>query len=535
MGTLHDYEYNGQYNYEYMADTIDVSAIASDEGNARALLLLMRNNPSLTDLTVNLDDEEEGVVNYVPLHPYEFTWLGYYIGTNTRLRRLTICGAHLQGIGVTADDVRFFCECLKRNSSITCLDFHGMSSFGDGGSFGVEMFGPFLRKNRSLTALTLVSCDLADEATKVLSLATNVVDVGLVNLEMDEEKLRLACRALARLPVLEKLVLSGVDAGGNACANVAGLLRGQNGNLKTLQLSSTTVDDEGFDAVVRSLVGGKIEYLDLYDVRGISSRGWGSLSALFAVPSSDVLHTVDLSCNTIDDVGVEALVPSLSRSRVRRLVLSENDNITARGYYALSLLLGESNSHFDEIDVSYNSGFDDAGVCAFIAALAKDRTLKTLNLAGNDRITEAVQPAFFNLLCDASSINRTFFSNHTLFAIGPGNGGSISTDEVITNLLQLNSIPDKRLVAVFKVFAHRNLDMRPLFEWEFKTLPYLVEWFAMAVDGGDPALHLFEVQKRKLSVIYQFVRGMPAAYIDSCRSPGEIRSPKKRVRDGLDE
>ena len=56
-------------------------------------------------------------------------------------------------------------------------------------------------------------------------------------------------------------------------------------------------------------------------------------------------------------------------------------------------------------------------------------------------------------------------------------------------------------VAASKVLqAHRHLDMRPLFGWEFGLLPYVIAWLERFAESR---------LDHKLSSIFEFVRAMP--------------------------
>ena len=91
----------------------------------------------------------------------------------------------------------------------------------------------------------------------------------------------------------------------------------------------------------------------------------------------------------------------------------------------------------------------------------------------------------------------------------------------LTQLLSINSLSDKRFIAMQKILAvyHRNPNMAPIFEWDLKVLPYLVDWFdefrkrwkdtcpGVREEVREEATA--ELSKRKLSVMYQFVGSKP--------------------------
>ena len=57
--------------------------------------------------------------------------------------------------------------------------------------------------------------------------------------------------------------------------------------------------------------------------------------------------------------------------------------------------------------------------------------------------------------------------------------------------------------------------MTPFFEWEFKVLPLVITWFERASTITMPSNFEPNIGPRKLSSIYQFVRGMPLLYVET--------------------
>ena len=71
---------------------------------------------------------------------------------------------------------------------------------------------------------------------------------------------------------------------------------------------------------------------------------------------------------------------------------------------------------------------------------------------------------------------------------------------------------------------HLHIDMEPFFEWntegegerDLKALPYIMAWFerakeAVADDKGGGAS--YDIDERKLSVMYQFAQAMPLLFV----------------------
>ena len=198
---------------------------------------------------------------------------------------------------------------------------------------------------------------------------------------------------------------------------------------------------------------------------------------------------------------------SLANSNLRSLNLSNNRNITARGCQSLAALLVNPKCNLEELDLNDNR-IGDEGALIFANAMASNRKLKRLNLYGTV-ITAEGWSGFSKVLCDASSINNTFLSNHTLgsFMANPPSD--------IRSLLALNRrFADKKQVAMEKILKHhQHFDMQPFFEWDLKVLPLFIDWFERATIVRRPSTaHKQNIRKRKLDAIYQFIHAMPEVF-----------------------
>jgi len=364
---------------------------------------------------------------------------------------------------------------LSRNKSIErllfcCSNLSGCDIF--------QMLRPFFKNTTSLTAFEVEDCHIGAEGCRSLSLAVgaskkaSLKSFQVINCEIEDEQLVEIILALSMHPQLETLYLSGNNLGRNGCAALGTLLR------------------------------------------------WTTAQ----------LNTLNLSDNAIDDEGIEALMAGLTHSRqLKKLRLSRNSSIAARGWKALSTLL-ESSSRLEDLTL-VSVGIGDEGATSFANALARNCTLKNLILHGNPAITSEGWAAFSKLVCDTSSVNKTFLSNHTLRSV---KSESVRIDGLPGDLfssLSLNQREDKKKIAMIKILRHHtDIDLQPFFEWEFKLLPLVMNWLDAASDATEwhassnqgiafADLQLLErnyINERKLSAIYQFVRGMPASYIESC-------------------
>ena len=302
-----------------------------------------------------------------------------------------------------------------------------------------------------------------------------------------------------------EILVASCQFGAECACRFSLALRGCNKPLTSVAFASNQLGDEQLVEVIEALcMHPQIEKLRLTDV-AIGRNECAALANLLCETSIDP-ETLDLHNNSIDDEGVDVLVGALPNSRLSALHLSSNPNITERGYQRLASLLENPNSNLEHLHL-FDNHVGDEGALIFANALATNRKLKELELwlAG---ITAKGWSSFPKVLCDTSSINTTFLSNHTLECLSHNTTGMPSD---VVSLLALNrSSEDKKEVAIKKIVKHHNqFDMQPFFEWDLKVLPLAVSWFerARSVVNDEAG-----IGKRKLSVIYQFIRAMPEVY-----------------------
>ncbi|EJK74425.1 hypothetical protein THAOC_03898 [Thalassiosira oceanica] len=120
-----------------------------------------------------------------------------------------------------------------------------------------------------------------------------------------------------------------------------------------------------------------------------------------------------------------------------------------------------------------------------------------------------------SILCDASSINATHGSNHTLRNLG----FQPNIPQDVKMMLELNSDSEKCRVAANKILqVHCHLDMRPFFGMELHLLPYVVAWLERFAESRPEI---------KMSSIYEFVRAMPMKVAD--RMEGKTKGEKRKL------
>ena len=146
-----------EYNYDALANTINIEDITSNKTNRNILRLLKDNDPSFDMLRVC--NTASGFLlsrSYIPEDGEDVGWLGYFIGRNTSLRWIDFDSKLIH-------DANFYLG-LNRNQSIKkihCTDLR------DGQI--CQMVAPFLKNNQNLTEFDIRY--LGPEGIRQLSLA----------------------------------------------------------------------------------------------------------------------------------------------------------------------------------------------------------------------------------------------------------------------------------------------------------------------------------------------------------------------------
>lgn len=414
-----------QYNDN--AGSIRTRDIVTNSNNRIVLRRIKRNsrydeNNGVLYIQNVHDENGEECVDYVPEGANDMRWLGYFIGKNIYLQNLYLSAFTPPSSSGSFEEVLTpFLMGVNNNRSITSLEFCSMDLF-DGKLF--SMLHPFFENSPALTELHINECTLGDDGWRLLALAIgsskhkSLQKVSLRNYISDEGSVDIIT-ALSMHPNLQNLWWNGNRLGTKGCKVLATLLRCSATQLKFLYLDNNEIDDEGIDAMVPALKdSSKLQTLYMNDNSSITLRGWQTLANILEAPNSNHLTTLSIQRNNIDD----------------------------------------------------------QAATAFASALLNNRMLTVLNVNVNS-ITNGGWKAFSNLLCDTTSINATFLSNHTLTYLT----SNADTRASLQPLFTLNKIKDKKEVAIIKILQHHiDFDMTPFFEWEFKVLPLMIDWFEKA-------------------------------------------------------
>jgi len=447
--------------YDAQANSIRIEDIASNDNN-RIMLERIKRNSVADDTELYIQNQHdingEACQDYVPEGANDMGWLGYFISKSNCLEKLYIRDFTPTSGASVMEVLEPLFMGVNNNKSIHKLSFYGMDLLG-GKIFTI--LGPFFENCPTLADLKINICHLGDDGWRLLSMAIgssknkSLENVSLPGNNISNEALVDIVTSLSMHPNLKGLELNGNQISTNGCMTLATLLRNSVTNLETLDLESNEINDEGLDVLVPALK----------------------------------------SCY-----------------QLRTLWLSRNESITSKGWQYLASILEAPNSNLKDLALTGNN-VDDKALTSFADAMKNNRSFEVISLGSiaSDSIDGEASRAFSKLICDTSSINSTFLSNHTLTYVT-----QLSNTAPLQPIFRLNERKDKKEVAMIKILQHHDdFDMTPFFEWEFKVLPLMIEWFERASSITMPDNFQSNIGPRKLSSIYQFVRGMPLLYVET--------------------
>ena len=236
--------------------------------------------------------------------------------------------------------------------------------------------------------------------------------------------------------------------------------------------------------------------------------------------STNIKHIDIYGCNVTDEQLLPMVDAIRGLSSLEKLFLHDN-RIDNAGCETLATLLQDPCCNLQIINLMINN-IGSNGAVTLANGLANNTKLKHLFLDSNP-IGQEEMNVFSRLLCNTSSINQTYSSNHTQVRITTALGGTAWG----TN---------KSHVAIKKILKyHPIIDMSPLFEWnmegegerDLKALPYAISWFdrAREVDYEGE----YDLNERQLSAIYQFAQAMPLLFVPTSHIKGENNKRKRGI------
>ena len=439
-------------DYAALADSIKIEDITSNTHNKSILQRLKDNDNSFDKLTIR----HRINVTYGLIDPKSYaTFDDDGDSVMGWLGYFVGQNTKLQVLQVyeTIDDESFYKE-MSCNTSIKNVHFNDIGLLE---GRVISLLRPFFTNNYSLVEIKMEYCSLDEADVRQLSLAIEACSKSLKTFDYTNNyngagNIFDIITALSMHPQLEKLRLCGNNIGRNEYTALSTLLHCTTAQLQELILYNNDIDDEGVDMIVQAFS---------------------------------------------------------HENKLKELNLGTNQSITIKGWKRLSTLLETPGCSLENLCI-YHNYIGDEGALIFAKALANNSTLKALRLDAEGSITTEGWAPFLKLLCDTSSVNSTYLSNHTLETIS-------DIPRRYKQLLGLNSSSyHKQYTAMVKILQnHSHFSMEPFFEWEVKVLPIMVSWFAKAGIVNNYSITFNNSLRRmKLDCIYDFIKEFPMLYIE---------------------
>ena len=185
---------------------------------------------------------------------------------------------------------------------------------------------------------------------------------------------------------------------------------------KKLTLEDNEFDDESLSVLAEGILeNGPLEKLNLKGSAFVSGDGWTNFFNILRPAKLGALHTLFLENNNINDEAVVELSHVFANNNtLKKLSLSLNNSITTAGWQVLASIFLNPNSAIDTMLTSRNTSFDDDAVIAWVNALSRSKNTKLNELLLSPHgITSRGWLALENLVCDRTSIDSLYDSNHT--------------------------------------------------------------------------------------------------------------------------
>jgi len=366
---------------------------------------------------------------------------------------------------------------------------------------------------------------------------TSIEDLGLKRSNIDDAGLI----SLANIGTLKSLDLYS----SNESATPAGWssffhsLQRKGTQLVKLGISHSNIGIGGID-VLRSLLttsSNTLKTLDMSNMRGrdpVTPRGWQTLFTSLQDSNLDLVK-LNLSSNSIDDEGIQLLVPLLSNmTSLTHLTLENNYSVTPAGWQLLIGYLQSPNFTLEELHFFNESNLHEETLVAFASALAHNITLKVFALENwrsydddsDDEVSELVTDrgweALSNLICNRLSIMDTYNSNHTLEDLR-----CEDPPKDVSSSLVLNKNKDKSEVARQKIlqthFSGSDAsELQEFLDMELAEMPAAIAWI------GRPTVGWVGKNVSGLSLLYNLIRRFPDLFDSSTQKKPSMG---KRKRD----
>eukprot|EP01082_Thalassiosira_pseudonana_P008383 g7192.t1 g7192 contig24:59332-60768(-) len=446
---------------QYLQDASDRHIFMDDYPRlGEEYLRLKANDPTLNSLVVSGH------------HFNDRAWrrLGCFLQSNTNLKELTLSYCSLG-----SKTMEELCSGLQYNNHIESIKLFHCNHLDEN---GLLQLVPFLANNTSLQKIELNDCYVGPRGLDILFSTlpsiSNMEELHLVKM---------------RIGGIDDIHRDEIDVDWNTVELDLEVARGY---LKTLSV----------DSGVLAIIVGDVSLSHRY----IYFDSYNYNQAMFVLDK----------CTT---------------ASMRMLLLHLDEQRKAR-VSSLSNLLKDENSNLRVLDLSNNSINDE---CATILAssLVSNTKLETLCLDYNYLILGSSLKHFLHLVCNATSINDTFSSNHTLSSLGDQWFNryvirwtmGVDNTRLLRASLQVNGIANNTTsigyIKVMWCHVQRRINLEEFVSIRLDVMPRVLSWIGSAeqttTDIADiEAVFNLEISElRRHEAIYRILRAMPGLCVCS--------------------
>jgi len=527
----------------------------SDNDDVPSLLIgilegIRDNNPTVTSLELQGED----LFTLLENHRDEIgasvfcKKVGDWIANNTHLRELAInVNSIRHGIHSSSWDTlprrignyHKFLMGVAQNKSISQLKLRGFVNTACN-SIAIRVLAPLFNNKR----ICKVSVD--DCSDRVLQQLSSVLYDVLMNMSNKPEytlkELKLhgtnddfitdhaaasLITILSDLHCVETLTLNYTTINEGSSHALSHMLKEPDCTLKELTLEENEFNDEKSVILAEGIrINSTLETLNLRRSDEITGDGWTSFFNILRPAKLGALSVLYLCDNNINDEAAAALSHVFTNNNtLQNLFLSEVSSITTTGWQALANLVHNPDSALYYIDLNGSSNFDDDALLAWVNALSMSKNATLLSfLIPSEEVTSTGWLALENLVCNKTTIDTLYDSNHVLGYITQNNNGTgeiLSMMRRIAKFRQLSQLSGSvgvrgyREVALYKIirfyFMSGEANMKDIWDMELNIMVHAIarigcfakDNIVATQDGPSTSGH---------TLLYQIMRSVPSLF-----------------------
>ena len=539
---------------------------------------IKNNDPDQTCLEIEFDDIRDRE---------DLPELGRLIGENTNLTKLRLLSdCNLDAVSWGDDDILQpnenyddLCKGISNNRSITTLSLGPCFD----NSKAVKILTPlFVNSRLSILNIGLCTNERARQLSSALSRCdnpslTSVFINGSTDYALTDDVGGDLIDVLSRHP-LQKLTLKWTLIDRLSTIALQDMLGDSGCKLKTLTLGSTEVDDTSLSFLAKGLARNNngLEELNLKELsEHITDSGWHNFFFLLR-HGNLTLKKLDLADNNIGNRGAVGLINAFAtNNKVENLILNNNDigdegcaalgrgfgnnsspveldmisnsSITTIGWQSLSSIVRGPHSGLREINLAGNDSFDDDATIAWVKALEESRNtrLRVFWLGGHEHVTSRGWKAITNLVCNKTSVDTVYDSNHTLTNISNWMGVREDMMErdvpedcyrILRRCMDLSSnfgqsikeSAKRKIIELY--FMEGEANMKDLLDLDLNVLPHMIA--SIGFNKATGRSHYLDMAKGRQSLLYQLFRAWPLLCDIKSNSKSKVLGSKRKMEGG---